>query len=101
MRGDSTSVWLQALMSKEFDVQAIDGDGIDERDVASLFETAPFAIILPLSLPRYYSLRIAELVAVNRTRVRLILVSGTSAPKAFLEELFDVFLQPPCGVELA
>src|SRR5262249_24803960 len=46
----------------------------------------------PLSLPGYASLRMAELVALHRLRIRLILVSGTSAPDALLDELFDCHL---------
>jgi hypothetical protein len=81
-------------------VREIDGEQVDERDLVSIVEAPPFAIVLALSLPRYAALRIAELIAANRINVRLILVSRTSAPKEVIEELFDVFLRPPVGIEL-
>jgi len=62
---------------------------LDSRDISSMLEERPFAIVLPLSLERYDSLRIAELVALHRLHIRLILVSGTSASGTLLAELFD------------
>lgn len=71
-------------------------DQLDERDISAIVSDPPYAVVLPLSLWRYGSLRLAELVAVRRLRVRLILVSGTEAPDSVLAELFDCRLRP-CG----
>jgi hypothetical protein len=100
MREDSTSVRLLPSLSSGFDLESIDDDRLDERDIVSILEKPPFAIVLALSLPRYASLRIAELIAINRIHVRLILISGTSAPENVIEDLFDAFLRPPVGSEL-
>lgn len=100
MREDSTSVRLLPSLSSEFDLELIDDDRLDERDIVSILETPPFAIVLALSLPRYASLRIAELIAINRIHVRLILISGTVAPENVIKDLFDAFLRPPVGSEL-
>ena len=73
-----------------------DGERLDDRDILALLAERPFAIVLPLSLPRYASLRIAELIALRRLHIRLILVSGTDAPDKVLGEMFDCHL-PQCG----
>src|SRR5882672_9024570 len=97
---ESASVRITEQIASEFEVQEIDGDRIDERDIGSIVEAPPFAIVLALSLRGYSALRIAELIAVNRTRVRLILVSATSTSKEVVEDLFDVFLRPPVASAL-
>jgi hypothetical protein len=84
------------LESCGYEVREIDGDKLDDRDCLSILQDQPFAIILPLSLPAYMSLRIAELVALTQRRIRLILMSGTRAPSDLLEDLFDRHL-PPLG----
>lgn len=76
--------------------QEVDGEKLDERGISEVLAAEPYAIVLPLSLSRYASLRIAEHVALRRARVRLILVSGTRAPDSVLNEMFDRRL-PQCG----
>jgi hypothetical protein len=79
------------LHGRQFDFEVVHGETLDDRDVAALIDPSTFAIVLPLSLPRFKSLRIAELVAINQLPIRLILVSGTQAPEELLLDLFDVF----------
>ena len=72
--------------------EEVDGEACDDRDIFALLEDEPFAIVLPLSLPRFASVRIAELIALRRLRTRLILVTGSDAPVGLLQELFDLHL---------
>lgn len=80
------------LKSYGYDVDTLDENQIDERDMLAFIQESPFAVVLPLSLPDFASLRLAELVALTRQPIRLILVSGTRAPNESVEALFDVHL---------
>jgi CheY-like chemotaxis protein len=52
-------------------------------------------IILPLSLPAYTALRIAEYVQQLQLPSRVVLVSATGGDRCALETIFDAFLQRP------
>jgi hypothetical protein len=97
IRGPASNAGLSSLIEDaECEPHEIDGEKLDERDILAILADRPFAIVLPLSLRRYASLRIAELIALRRLDIRLILVSGTRAAANVLEDLFDCFL-PTCA----
>jgi hypothetical protein len=96
--GEKLAVFSNILADFGFRVNEFD-DVLDERVFLSILRDQPFAIILPLTLPHYGSLRLAELIAMRKQRIRLILVSGTTASREKLDELFDIFL-PGLGREL-
>jgi hypothetical protein len=95
-RRESSIVASHLIAQCGYAALEVNDERIDDRDIVALLAGQPFAIVLPLSLPRYASLRIAELVALRRIHIRLILVSGTEAPSAALDQLFDCHL-PQCG----
>lgn len=94
LRRDLGATFSHLLERCGYALHEANGERLDERDILAILAEKPFAIVLPLSLPGYASVRIAELVALHRFRTRLILVSGTSAPDAMLHELFDCHLPP-------
>ena len=95
-RRDSGAALTPVIEQCGYAVHEVGGEVLDDRDILGFLAEQPTAIVLPLSLPRYASLRIAELIALRRQRIRLILVSATEAPRSALLELFDCHL-PACG----
>lgn len=87
--GDKLSRLSGMLERAGYSVDEFTDARIDDRALLSIVDDQPFAITLPLTLPGYGSLRIAELIALGKRETRLILISGTSAPKETLEQLFD------------
>src|SRR3712207_7681758 len=61
------------------------------RDWSSDVCSSDLFIILPLTLPGYLSLRLAELAHLLNNPTRLILCSQTSAARDDLLRLFDAF----------
>ena len=56
-------------------------------------------IVLPLTLPHFNSVRIAEAVHRGNIRTRLLLHSATEAFPNDLQPLFDYFIRRPAGLE--
>lgn len=63
--------------------------------VLELLDPLPLMILLPLSLPNFMSLYIAEVVHERKLATRLILCSATNAPQELLGQLYDRILIPP------
>jgi hypothetical protein len=93
--GEQLEAYASLLEHFGYVVEACLKKTLDDRTFQSILGQNPFAILLPLSLPRYGSLRLAELIAISRKRIRLILISGTNASAPALEELFDFYYHMP------
>jgi len=61
----------------------------DSSSVSALIALSPTFVILPLTIPQFNSLRLAELVHRAQVATRLILISDTNCPHNMLIPLFD------------
>ncbi|HEX2208072.1 MAG TPA: TIR domain-containing protein [Longimicrobium sp.] len=69
---------------------------VSAADAVEIAKTKYAWIILPLSLPNFNSLRIAEFTHHFGSATRLILLSRTDANRSALSELYDRALLKPC-----
>ncbi len=60
----------------------------------ALLNAVPSFVLLPLTLPRFGSLRIAEFAHRRGFETRVVLISGTDCNKETLELLFDSAIRP-------
>jgi hypothetical protein len=65
-----------------------------EKAAIALLDRTPSFVLLPLTLPRFGSLRIAEWAHRRGSDTRLILVSGTDCETKTLRRLYDTVIRP-------
>lgn len=67
----------------------------DLDSVPQLFDQSPIFIVIPLSLPKFNSVRIAEYAHRLKSRTKVILISGTNCPSYTILRLFDDHIFTP------
>lgn len=97
-------IWRTALreatgLTSGVDVRAPE-EIVTMQDVLDLISSEYACILLPLTLPNYNSLRLAEYAHRMKSGTRIIAVSSTEAPATIFVPLFDGFISTPdFGVE--
>ena len=76
-----------------FDVRA-PRDFDSDRAAIALLDEVPSFVILPLTLPGFGALRIAEFTHRRASETRVLLVSGTNCEVNILKRLFDSVIRP-------
>jgi hypothetical protein len=95
----SIAVWekqIREALGNEVIVDRTDPESLDsEQQILKVIHAGYSFVMLPLSLPNYMSLRLAELVHQLESPTRLILCSGTDLEDYVLLTLFDSYV--PAG----
>lgn len=89
-------IWQTALRMATGLTSGVHGRSPDEirsvQDVLDVLSDGYVCIFLPLTLPRYNSLRIAELAHRMRSPTRVVTVTSTGADPTLFTPLFDGFI---------
>jgi hypothetical protein len=79
-------------------IETLDAWGLDPKGLLNLAKADYAAILLPLRLPFYGSLRLAETLHLTQSPSRLVLVTGSPLREDLLLRLFDRVIRGPCSL---